>query len=228
MSVRTCAVTPRRRRTRSRWPQGWLADERRLIESDSWSPPTTRDAERKAKAVTLADYSATWLQHRHIKERTRVHYQALLDQHINPTLGSVPLGHLTRPGGAQLVRDHARRQADLPHPRLRPAARDLCDGGQRRPIAGEPVHDRPGDEHAPQAGAGNSVSARTRQARRRHRTGTVQGPGALERLVRPTLGRGNRVAARRHRAGLRSRLCVARRRSPRRVPHRHTQVRQGS
>ncbi|MGE5697037.1 MAG: integrase, partial [Candidatus Sericytochromatia bacterium] len=28
--------------------EGWLADERRLIESYRWSPPATRDAEHKA------------------------------------------------------------------------------------------------------------------------------------------------------------------------------------
>jgi Phage integrase, N-terminal SAM-like domain len=70
-----------------------------------WSRPATRDAERKAKAVTLADYSTTWLEHRNVKQRTRVYYRALLERHINPTLGAVPLGHLSGPRRAELRDD---------------------------------------------------------------------------------------------------------------------------
>jgi hypothetical protein len=51
-----------------------LATERRLIERDEWTPPAMRTAAKKAKAVTVAEYIAAWIEHRNIKPRTKVHY----------------------------------------------------------------------------------------------------------------------------------------------------------
>jgi integrase len=82
--------------TRSR-AEGWLADERRLIENRDWTPPKIREATQTAKAVALGDYAEQWLAHRPIKERTRVHYRTILHTHITPQLGDVPLGYLTAP-----------------------------------------------------------------------------------------------------------------------------------
>jgi integrase len=82
--------------TRSR-AEGWLADERRLIENCDWTPPAVREATRTAKATSLADYAEQWLADRPIKERTRVHYRALLHDRIVPALGALPLAYLTSP-----------------------------------------------------------------------------------------------------------------------------------
>jgi integrase len=77
--------------------EGWLADERRLIENREWKPPAVRATEQRAKAMMLADYADEWLAQRELRPRTRLHYRALLDQHITPALGKIPLGYLTAP-----------------------------------------------------------------------------------------------------------------------------------
>jgi hypothetical protein len=53
--------------------EGWLADERRLIENREWKPPAARAAEHKAATITLADYADEWLEHRDLKPRTHAH-----------------------------------------------------------------------------------------------------------------------------------------------------------
>jgi integrase len=73
----------------------WLAKERRLIEADTWTSPATRAAEKKAKAITLEEYAETWIDHRHVKPRTKIGYRALLKQHIAPMLGPVAMKNLT-------------------------------------------------------------------------------------------------------------------------------------
>ena len=75
--------------------EAWLADERRRIERGEWSPPAQRATQGKNQVLTLADYAERWLAHRDLKPRTKTHYRALLDQHIIPGLGSVPLTALT-------------------------------------------------------------------------------------------------------------------------------------
>jgi integrase len=71
--------------------EGWLADERRLTESGDWLSPAQRDAQRAIAGLTLAEYADSWLAQRDLKPRTKAHYRATLDAHINPTLGAVPL-----------------------------------------------------------------------------------------------------------------------------------------
>lgn len=73
----------------------WLANERRLIELDTWTPPAARAAEKTAKSTTLAEYARTWIEQRNVKPRTRLGYESLLANHIEPVLGRTPLRHLT-------------------------------------------------------------------------------------------------------------------------------------
>lgn len=79
----------------------WLTDERRAIERDTWTPPGTRKAARRANSPTLAEFSAQWLKERRgrddepLRPRTREHYQSLLDHHILPTLGARTVKNLT-------------------------------------------------------------------------------------------------------------------------------------
>jgi integrase len=75
--------------------EAWLYAERRSIERGAWVAPALRVAEKKARAVTLGEYAQTWIDERHVKPRTRIGYQALLDCHIAPALGPVPLKNLT-------------------------------------------------------------------------------------------------------------------------------------
>jgi hypothetical protein len=74
--------------------EGWLRDERRMIERGEWTSPKKRVAEAVAQHVTLAEYAKTWINERNVKPRTRIGYEALWDNHIH-TFGKVPLVHLT-------------------------------------------------------------------------------------------------------------------------------------
>jgi integrase len=66
--------------------EAWLTDIRRQISRGEWSAKRTSN-----KVLTLVSYSELWLEGRTLKPRTRAHYRSLLDQHILPTFGDVPL-----------------------------------------------------------------------------------------------------------------------------------------
>jgi integrase len=72
----------------------WLADERRLIEHDTWTPPTLRAAVKRARGISVAEYAATWIEQRPIKPRTRQGYRELLAGPLSP-LHRVPLAALS-------------------------------------------------------------------------------------------------------------------------------------
>ena len=59
----------------------------------TWLPPS--DQQPATAALTLAEYADTWMAHRELKDRTREHYRKLLDRHIIPKLGRLPLASLT-------------------------------------------------------------------------------------------------------------------------------------
>ena len=71
----------------------WLSQERRLIESDTWSSPKVRA--HRDKTSTFEAYAEAWLAHRPLKPRTRAGYRRLLDGHILPTFGATPVRQLT-------------------------------------------------------------------------------------------------------------------------------------
>ena len=79
----------------------WLAAERKPIDLDSWTPPSERRAVRKAAWQTVREFADQWLASRKtatgepLKARTVADYRRYLDQHILPTLGSMPLRQLT-------------------------------------------------------------------------------------------------------------------------------------
>lgn len=78
--------------------EAWLVAERRLLTSDDWSPPAERD--RRAPVTTFGQYAEAWLAGRKVKgqalsPRTREHYRKLLDKHILPTFGDMPLKRIT-------------------------------------------------------------------------------------------------------------------------------------
>lgn len=75
----------------------WLTGERRLIEADNWTAPATRTQAKYKTTTTLAEFAPGWLAgHKRsdgqpLKDRTREHYQSLLDRRILPHLGDVPM-----------------------------------------------------------------------------------------------------------------------------------------
>lgn len=82
--------------------EAWLADRRREIDRDAWSPPATEEqqtAKRKAE-VKFRDYAKTWVETRLVKgeplrPRTKEHYHRLLDGHIYPVFGSENVRDIT-------------------------------------------------------------------------------------------------------------------------------------
>lgn len=81
--------------------EGWLVDERRLIERDEWTPPTVRrqaaqDAERARRANTFDAYARAWLLGRHdLRPTTRASYTTSLERHLLPAFGTMPMGEIT-------------------------------------------------------------------------------------------------------------------------------------
>ncbi len=69
--------------------QGWLAIERRKIELGTWG------AVERSDAITLEAYATKWLAQRHLRERTRLHYESMLRRLILPELGQAKIVTLT-------------------------------------------------------------------------------------------------------------------------------------
>ena len=77
----------------------WLSTVRADIVRETWTPPTAAAAPQ-VRAVTFGDYSSAWLKARKVRgrplaDRTREHYQSLLDRFLLPTFGDVPLRYIT-------------------------------------------------------------------------------------------------------------------------------------
>ena len=94
----------------------FLATVQADIIRNAWLPPAAQTPAPAAKAETLAEYAEQWLPNRLVggeplKDRTRLHYRKLLDNHILPELGDMPLASIT----ADTVRAwHAATLADKP------------------------------------------------------------------------------------------------------------------
>ncbi|MGH3477376.1 MAG: tyrosine-type recombinase/integrase [Nocardioidaceae bacterium] len=73
----------------------WLAARRREITGDDWQPPKARTT------AILRAYADTWLNTRTtpkgqpLRRKTRVHYRYLLDSHVLPTFGDMPMMSIT-------------------------------------------------------------------------------------------------------------------------------------
>ena len=75
--------------------EGWLANERKLIELGEWTPPESRAAAKALRTTTLRKYAETWLAHRDLTPKTRHLYGELLNGRILPTLGAYKLCAVT-------------------------------------------------------------------------------------------------------------------------------------
>lgn len=76
--------------------RAWLAQRHSEIVAQQWTPPQAAEVPK----LTFAEYAKDWLATRQVggrplKDRTREHYTKLLDEHIEPTFGSLPLASIT-------------------------------------------------------------------------------------------------------------------------------------
>lgn len=77
--------------------QIFLATVRADIVRQTWQ---AGDAGRRGRPVTFDEYAARWLTARRVKgkplaERTRAHYEKLLERFLSPTFGALPLASIT-------------------------------------------------------------------------------------------------------------------------------------
>lgn len=92
--------------------EAWLTDRRRESDAKLWNP----DVIAKPDKITFGAYASTWLAGRQvagrpIKQRTREHYQNILDDHLTETFGNRQLAAIK----PKDVRDwHATTLADKP------------------------------------------------------------------------------------------------------------------
>lgn len=84
----------------------WLGQEhgRIALDPEGWIPPKRRLAEaaaaRALRADTFAEYATKWISERKVKgrplaDRTKDHYQSLLENYLSPTFGSMSLDDIT-------------------------------------------------------------------------------------------------------------------------------------
>lgn len=122
------------------YAEGWLASERRLIELGAWQPPQQRArAIEQARAVaegsakTLRDFAEAWLQDKRnrdpddresLRPTTAKDYRTLLDRHILPTLGDLPVAQIT----PEAVHAWHKRLGANKTPRARAKAYSLLTG----------------------------------------------------------------------------------------------------
>ena len=89
--------------------EGWLRDERRMIENSEWRAPFERVRAQRRRDVspTFAEFAEQWVstrrtaQGRPIRDSTAAGYRSVLAHHLLPILGDVRLTDMT----AQHVRD---------------------------------------------------------------------------------------------------------------------------
>lgn len=83
--------------------QAWLATIRADLVRGNWLPAD--------HATTFGQYATTWLEHRTLKPRTRAHYRSLLNTHLLPSFGTLPIRRLS----PAVVREwHARTALTTP------------------------------------------------------------------------------------------------------------------
>lgn len=73
--------------------RGWLSLRQSEIIRKAWVPPEAD--EQPVPKLTFETYSKTWMAQRDLKDRTREHYEKLLENHIVPTFGALPIASIT-------------------------------------------------------------------------------------------------------------------------------------
>ncbi|MCF8611849.1 site-specific integrase [Gordonia sp. HY285] len=91
---------------------GWLRSEERLIELDMWRAPEEREGAEQARAMSVAEYSARWIEQRSLKPSTRSQYSSYHRNHIaDSRLGAMLVGTVEL---ADVRGWYAELQANLP------------------------------------------------------------------------------------------------------------------
>ena len=75
--------------------EGWLRDERKLIDQGEWTPPQGRDQAKALAGVALREFAEGWLCQRDLTPKTRALYRDLLNSRILPVLGDETLRAVT-------------------------------------------------------------------------------------------------------------------------------------
>ncbi len=114
--------------------EAWLAEERKVVESDKWRPPAIRraDALRVTRVETLSEYAARWLVQRRVKGEplrasTIVDYERALRLYINPHLGGRPLSDITRGDVRNWYHNQLRSVSDRPKAKAYAVLRTLMN-----------------------------------------------------------------------------------------------------
>lgn len=69
--------------------EAWLAAERRKIDLGTWG------AVERSDGITLRAYADKWIEQRHLRPRTRQHYESMLERLVLPEMGDAKLVALT-------------------------------------------------------------------------------------------------------------------------------------
>lgn len=119
--------------------RAWLADERKLIDLDAWTPPAIREqvraaeqaahaAAEEAASTTFSQHAEAWMKRRTDPTGTRPlaptterDYRTLLDTHLLPTFGDARLSDVT----PKDIEEWHRRMGRLGKPRQRAKAYEL-------------------------------------------------------------------------------------------------------
>lgn len=73
--------------------RSWLSLRQADIIKGQWMPPGAQDSPQHR--LTFKAYADTWMAQRDLKDRTREHYEKLLEDHIVPAFGALPIASIT-------------------------------------------------------------------------------------------------------------------------------------
>jgi integrase len=73
--------------------RSWLSLRQAEIIRKAWEPPEA--AAKPQTKLTFGEYSKTWMAQRDLKDRTREHYEKLLEGQIKPKFGALPIASIT-------------------------------------------------------------------------------------------------------------------------------------
>ena len=102
--------------------EGWLHEERKLIEANEWSPPKARAEKARVTAKTpdFETYAKKWIAKRRtdkgepLRATTRANYEATLEHHLVPTFGRMRLRDITKGAVRRWYEDTLEGNGDTP------------------------------------------------------------------------------------------------------------------
>ncbi|SPD86044.1 tyrosine-type recombinase/integrase [Micropruina glycogenica] len=102
--------------------EGWLHEERKLIEANEWSPPKHRaeKARGAAKTPDFETYAKKWIAKRRtdkgepLRASTRANYEATLEHHLVTTFGRMRLRDITKGAVRRWYEDAMEGNSDNP------------------------------------------------------------------------------------------------------------------